>query len=399
MKRSVPEHAGSSKSKKLKIVDPNETGDDYADGEVEIEFENLPHDPTAEDLLQLAKDERVKLTRTNVDGDELEDARSMVIRLYEMAVKKIETAHPILEDEQGSKGLDGVPSGELVLYAQCLGDLGSFVHLEDYINRAIKIMEDALKEEINSGEGWMSLGVMRTDKIRLLDGFKSSVFDDYVGETEEDDGNDEDANEGDREQKDWIKKGKAEPRFKLLTQAESAFAKAFICFEADANRCMLERSKAARCLHNLALMEKEQLDQTSLAVNLLTKASTMLQYEPKKSITAEVQEVLECIRASCHFYLAKYQTGIASEKAVREHLEESIACLMMITSEELSKRTKEMMGQAFIMLSSVAENDEEAFDCYEQGVQILRAILEESPDKTHLKDQLKSLEQSDSEDA
>ncbi|KAJ3412976.1 hypothetical protein HDV05_008691 [Chytridiales sp. JEL 0842] len=417
-----------------------------ASGEVEIDFSQFQSsavadaaaakNPTPQDLYSMALDELstpLPVTATNEEHDLRQKA---ITKILEMALDQLETLYPSLTPPNptansinNNKNLqkdEKIPdTSTRLLHAQCLREVSAHLVLEERLDHAVKCLRDLVVETPELGEAWVALGKGLLERMKLLRGLNDCLEDDRGGDDEDDDDDDqeddqeeeeaeEDANEDSRDRYDDEEdkpKAKAERQeAELSTELRRVFSKALSCFESDPVTHALERAHIGRLLRNYALMVYRDSKKSPLSTLILTLALSLLSTEPNHTTSTDARQLpsatrtSQLVQGSCLYHLAKFTSAKGDTVGAAMDAKEATVVLRNVlkglkaeavtTSEDETgemDNVEELLGQTYILLSTLTDDDEVALDSFERGAKCLKRVLKRCPGREKLRVQLEAL--------
>ncbi|KAJ3228775.1 hypothetical protein HDU81_005897 [Chytriomyces hyalinus] len=387
---------------------------------------SVPASATAADILKLAQDERKAYLSASSAGKEsseqaAEDARNVSARLFELAIEKVESEHKLpsafamLEQnklpvshapDSGNKVYVSVPAAVAVVYAKALSLLGSLVAVSAFHDLARNVCEQISSDDCEAlGDAYLIKAFVALEQLRQLKQLGQSPVDfadTQLGDEDDDEEEEESEGEGeeDAEKEDEQDPEEAEMMVKevaLMQDARAAFIKGIQSFASDSNAHTIKKNEAAQQLRNYALLVFNSDKKSPVPTSILTFALSLLDTPYASSSTLIPDQanadLANSTKASCLYLLARLRARgkDADELGAAQDAKECLRALLLVVGKELNDENEELMGQAFIFLSTVTPNDTLALASFTRGSKILKKALESNPHNAKLKAQLEAL--------
>ncbi|KAJ3059240.1 hypothetical protein HDU99_006437, partial [Rhizoclosmatium hyalinum] len=161
----------------------------------------------------------------------------------------------------------------------------------------------------------------------------------------------------------------------------------------EANEFTLRQVSIAQLLRSYALAVRHSDRKSPIPVSILTFALSIVNtpFDPAAPLIPDQasQDSLSSTKASLLYYLARFRAAGGDEEGATQDIKECIRAFSFVVDDEL--RNQEMVGQAYLFLSTVTPNDTLAIAAYSKGTALLRAVLASDPSKESLKAQLEQL--------
>ncbi|KAI8840074.1 hypothetical protein BJ741DRAFT_67044 [Chytriomyces cf. hyalinus JEL632] len=428
-KNETAAKSSETSSKKTKSTPVSQTNNTVSELNVAV-----PASATAADILKLAQDERRAYLSASSAGKEsseqaAEDARNVSARLFELAIEKVEaeqklpSAFAMLEKnkltvshapDSGNKVYAPVPGDVAVVYAKALSLLGSLVAVSAFLDLARKVCDEISSDSSEIlGDAHLIKAFVALEQLRQLKQLGQSPIDfaDMQLGDEDDDEEEEEESESegeeDAEKEDEQDPEEAEMMVKevaLMQDARAAFIKGIESFASDSNAHTIKKNEAAQQLRNYALLVFNSDKKSPVPTSILTFALSLLDtpYASSSTLIPDQSnaDLANSTKASCLYLLARLRARgkDADELGAAQDAKECLRALLLVVGKELNEENEELMGQAFIFLSTVTPNDTLALASFTRGSKILKKALESNPHNAKLKAQLEALGADEADD-
>ncbi|KAJ3248107.1 hypothetical protein HDU78_001867 [Chytriomyces hyalinus] len=394
---------------------------------------SVPASATAADILKLAQDERRAYLSASSAGKEsseqaAEDARNVSARLFELAIEKVEAEHELpsafamLEKnkstvshapDSGNKVYASVPGGVAVVYAKALSLLGSLVAVSAFLDLARNVCDEISSDSSEIlGDAHLIKAFVALEQLRQLKQLGQSPIDfadTQLGDEDDDEEEEESESEGeeDAEKEDEQDPEEAKMMVKevaLMQDARAAFIKGIESFASDSNAHTIKKNEAAQQLRNYALLVFISDKKSPVPTSILTFALSLLDTPYASSSTLIPDQanadLANSTKASCLYLLARLRARgkDADQLGAAQDAKECLRALLLVVGKELNEENEELMGQAFIFLSTVTPNDTLALASFTRGSKILKKALKSNPHNAKLKAQLEALGADEADD-
>ncbi|CAG8466931.1 708_t:CDS:10 [Rhizophagus irregularis] len=254
-------------------------------------------------------------------------------------------------------------------YATCCVAFGIYLPFVEYIRKGVEIFKQITAEDVCYYDAWIGLGRARISLAKIereMTQQKSSI-------TEQN-------------------------SYNLATDALDKGLS--ILRSKDKDKYMTESILVAKDLKEYALSINHSKfnDYTqkilSQAINYL---QTCYELDSKK---LDQNNFAQGIWGSCLYYLAKLKTNQDSNDYIREFkllLNSAIEKLLKAYNDSLEKdRFTEILGQAYILKTTIESDEEQIIEAYDKGLECLKEAYKLFPDNENLRDQLVTLDVFDS---
>ncbi|KAI9203586.1 uncharacterized protein BJ171DRAFT_582730 [Polychytrium aggregatum] len=375
-----------SHRKRQKLDQPSDEPKD-ALGELELVFSG---NPSASDLYLLALDEqsgnpKSSATRPEALSGDRQDTRVVVTKIFEMAAEKFKQENP--QDAQ-----------DLLVHASCLRDFGAYIKVRTMLEESIAIYSKVVQAQADSAPAWLGLGKARLLWIRSTGGITDD--DDAAGK---DSFNLEDAEEDEDDGLDELYKV-PKTELEMFKKAGSDFENAQKHLKAEGEEARKNWIVVGSAYLDYALFQKDQRKKNpSHLIETLVQA---LRYIGKGSDAKRPDADALKLHGMALYYLAdvKQKSSTDPRDDGSRETADAVARLSQARDlvgdrdSDLYYNISEMLGQAYILQSTTAADDDQVLEAYETGIEILVEVLAKYPDKTQLREQLEAFGVLDDDD-
>ncbi|KAJ3378486.1 hypothetical protein HDU84_007544 [Entophlyctis sp. JEL0112] len=354
---------------------------------------------TAAQLLALAREARGDAAAAT-DETNADDARAVTQRLYEDAIAAAESAHPALADPATADAsvLARVAAADpdtAVAHATSLLELGIFLSVQELLERANRVINalTSLPDDVVNAE---LLLVGAKAKIALYCMSNSIPMAELVdgprlGDPDSDDEEESDAETASQNNDDGGEDDADKNQdFGVLQDGLGGF-------RLDANKHAIRKTDMASFLRNFALLIRRFNKKSPIPLAILTLALGIISLEFDTSAPLIPEQIstdlLNSTKGSCLYHLARLRASgtAADHRGATQDVKECIRALDLVVNNELNQSNEELLGQAYIFLSTVTPKEEVALAAFVKGAKLLRNVLGRSPQRFNLKKQLEEL--------
>ncbi|ORY30961.1 hypothetical protein BCR33DRAFT_772058 [Rhizoclosmatium globosum] len=356
----------------------------------------IPSEATPAQILSMAKHELSlsfslspeSNSNSNSNAD-FDDVRAVAQKLLEETIAKLESANPVLETDDFAAAAAESES-DVTTYSDAAVELAALVGLDELARRilgALKALE-AANPDLAFVRGRAAVEVLAIEnKLNL----RSVPKEDFDQEEDDEDDNDEELDENHQESEEETRKRM--DQVELLQSARSSFITSISLLKKEANEFTLRQVSIAQLLRSYALAVRHSDRKSPIPVSILTFALSIVNtpFDPAAPLIPDQtsQDSLSSTKASLLYYLARFRAAGGDEEGATQDIKECIRAFSFVVDDEL--RNQEMVGQAYLFLSTVTPNDTLAIAAYSKGTALLRAVLASDPLKKSLKAQLEQL--------
>ncbi|KAK9659877.1 hypothetical protein K7432_018344, partial [Basidiobolus ranarum] len=283
-----------------------------------------------------------------------EHGGGVVTRLFELSLKGCESNSSPSEEEK-------------IQHANCLTAFGYYLPYQEYIDKAIEKYLEVLKENKSSPKGLLGLGDAFLSTAKILRE-KESIST---------------QNDSDSEEEDNIRDIPSDEK-KAYTKAFEHFNEALDVLEKAQDKSLAEDLvDASNVILEYCSVDRNYTAENDHDTSALNNAKRMLNQAFK--INAEFFDknlFAHSLWGSCALNIARSldQEVEANLSKIQENLNEAISHLSEVNqmfsndsesgNHSMSANHLELLGQAYIFKSTLAEEDDEAEQSYDMGVEM-----------------------------
>ncbi|RGB28833.1 hypothetical protein C1646_818877 [Rhizophagus diaphanus] len=352
------------------------------DGQGEIELSPVK-------LLHLALEESSKESSQEHGGGVAKRLFDMALEGFDKLLKKEEKEMESKEETVKDKEKEEETRPKVATkqtrcqYATCCVAFGIYLPFVEYIRKGVEIFKQIAAEDVCYYDAWIGLGRARISLAKI----------------EREMTQQSDLSEEEEEEKEENESSITEQNsYNLATDALDKGLS--ILRSKDKDKYMTESILVAKDLKEYALSINHSKfnDYTqkilSQAINYL---QTCYELDSKK---LDQNNFAQGIWGSCLYYLAKLKTNQDSNDYIREFkllLNSAIEKLLKAYNDFLEKdRFTEILGQAYILKTTIESDEEQIIEAYDKGLECLKEAYKLFPDNENLRDQLATLNVFDS---
>ncbi|KAG0234747.1 hypothetical protein BGW42_006210 [Actinomortierella wolfii] len=369
------------------------------DGELELKFDQ---EPTAFELLQMARDEAAKEGRSKWisdssasttdgnNGNDISTTRRMAKKLFDLAIEtfeKLEQARNALpKDQRDSPAM----IEERIQHAACEVAVGIYMPSLAMVEEGLAKYEQLIKIDAASSlsSAWVGLAIARISTARLQ---RKSILDLMEQDLLE-------VDEGTDEYEEVLQKASTIPtkEHSLVTEAIEAFKTGLDLLKGqDPVAFAKESIRAAQELEEYGVSVDLSFN-TSFAETIFTTALGHLDHAKQvdPALVDDNADVLT-LRGSCLFHVARIANQTGDESGASNNFEQ--AKQLLSKAEEMQgdnedAKTLELLGQIYLMSTMDIEDEDEVMETYDKATAKLKRALELNPENASLRRQLEAIE-------